>query len=648
MKTKHIFAGLALLLMAACASIGSPDGGIYDEIPPKVVSSSPLDRSVGVAARKMQIHFDEFIKLENANEKVIVSPPQIEPANIRADGKSIKITLYDSLRANTTYTIDFSDAIVDNNEGNPMGHYTYSFSTGGEIDTMEVSGAVLSAENMEPIKGMLVGLYPLDSLFNDSILRNQPFSRVSRTNGSGRFSIKGVKPGKYRAFALEDKDGDYLFSQKSERVAFLQDTFTTSCKWDVRMDTIWRDSTHYDSIRVIPYVHYYPDDLVLNAFLEAGQDQHLLKKERPNPDVIKLFFTAPADSLPIIKGINFDEKCLVVDASLYNDTITYWITDTAFTHREDTIKFELTFLETDTLGVLRPHTELIEEAPKVTWEKILKEKQKNIQEWQKQREKRMKKSKEPLPKEDNPYEIVFLDISAKPTGTLDPNQNVRYVAKQPIASADTTRMHFYKKQDSLWIPEPFLFLPDRDVKSYTLYAEWEQKCQYQFTIDSAAIVGVMGYPCKAIRNEFTVRSDDEYGSLFVRLILPKPSQAIVQLLSKADKSVAELPTGPEGRVDFFFIKPGDYYMRCFIDDDEDGVWDTGEYDKGVQPEQVFYFPKPIRIKAKWDVEQDWAPYDIPRIGQKPLEITKQKPDKEKKVKERNKERELKKQQEKRK
>lgn len=639
---------MALLLMAACASIGSPDGGIYDEIPPKVVASYPTDRSVGINEKKIRIRFDEYIKLMNANEKVIVSPPQIEPANIRADGKSVKIRLYDSLQANTTYTIDFSDAIVDNNEGNPMGYYTYSFSTGEEIDTMEVSGVVLNAADLEPVKGIFVGLYPVDSVFNDSILRNKPFSRVSRTNSSGWFCIKGIKQGKYCAFALEDKDGDFLFSQKSERIAFLQDTFTTSSKWDVRMDTIWRDSTHYDSIRVVPYVHYYPDNLVLNAFLEAGQDQHLLKAERPDPDVIKLFFTAPADSLPVIKGINFDEKCLVADASLNNDTITYWITDTAFTHREDTMKFELSFLETDSLGVLQPYTELMELAPKLTWEKISKEKQKKVQEWRKQREKLLKKAKEPLAPEENPYEKTFLDLSVKPSGSLDPNQNVRYVSKQPIARVDTTRMHLYVKQDSLWIPEPFLFLPDRDIKSYTLYAEWEQKHQYRFSIDSAAIVGIMGDPCKAIKNEFSVSSEDQYGSLFVHVIMPDTGQVIVQLMGKTDKCVATLPTDEKGRADFFFLKPAEYYLRCFLDSNRNGNWDTGEYDNGLQPEQVFYFPKPIQVKAKWDVEQDWAPLEIPRMSQKPKELTKQKADKQKTVKDRNKEREQKKQQEKRK
>ena len=638
-KTKHVLVGLGVLLIVACASIGSPDGGIYDEIPPKVISSSPADRSISVSARKMQIRFDEYIKLENANEKVIVSPPQLEPANIRAEGKSVKITLYDSLQENTTYTIDFGDAIVDNNEGNPMGNYTYSFSTGTEIDTMEVSGAVLNAQDLEPVKGMLVGLYPLDSLFSDSILSTKPFARVSRTNGSGRFSIKGVKPGKYRAFALEDKDGDFLFSQKSERIAILQDTFTTSCKWDLRMDTIRRDSTHYDSICAVPYVHYYPDDLVLNAFLEEGQDQHLLKLERPDPDILRLFFTAPADTLPVIRGLNFDEKCLVADASLRYDTITYWITDTAFTHREDTMKFELTFMETDSLGVLQLHTEMHEEVPKQTWQKIQKDKQKQIQDWKKQLEKRMKKSKEPLPPEENPYEKVFLELAAKPGGNIDPNQNIHYVAKQPIASADTTKMHLYVKEDTNWLPEPFLFLPDRDVKSYTLYAEWEQKRQYRFTIDSAAVVGVMGEKIKAIKNEFTVRSEDDYGSLFVHVMLPDTTRIIVQLLNRSDKCVAEVVAGSDGRADFFFLKPGDYYMRCYVDNDYDKEWDTGKYADARQPEMVFYFPKPIRIKAKWDVEQDWAPLEIPRLTQKPIEITKQKPDKEKNIKQRNKERE---------
>ena len=109
--------------------------------------------------KKVTINFNEFIKIENAQEKVIVSPPQLEQADIKAAGRRIIVELKDSLKENTTYTIDFADAIVDNNEGNPMGNYTFSFSTGDAIDTMEVSGYALNAADLEPIKGILVGLY---------------------------------------------------------------------------------------------------------------------------------------------------------------------------------------------------------------------------------------------------------------------------------------------------------------------------------------------------------------------------------------------------------------------------------------------------------------------------------------------------------
>ena len=645
MKPKLIYACLMALMLVACASMGTPDGGIYDEIPPKVVGTTPTDRSVNNTARKVQIRFDEYVKLENANEKVIVSPPQIEPANIRAVGKTVRVTLYDSLQANTTYTIDFSDAITDNNEGNPMGHYTYSFSTGTEIDTMEVAGTVLNAQDLEPVKGMLVGLYPIDSLYDDSLFRTKPLSRVSRTNGSGKFCIKGVKPGQYRAFALEDKDGNFVYSQKSERIAFLEDTFTVSCKPDERMDTIWADYAHtrYDTVMTVGYTHFYPDNLVLNAFLTEGQDQHLLKYERPTPDYMTLYFTAPADSLPIIRGLNFDEKMLAVDASLHNDTITYWFTDTTFTHHQDTAFFELTFLETDSLGQLQPHTEEKELAPKQTWEKIWKEQLSQIKDWQKQREKQQKRSKEPLKPQENPFEKTYLEFSAKASGSIDPNKNVHYIAKEPIAQVDTTRMHLYIKKDTDWLPEPFLFLPDRDVKAYTLYAEWEENRQYRFNIDSAAVVGVMGNVNKPVKTEFNVKGEDVYGSLFVHVFLPDTAAIYVQLCTKAGKQQAELKADKDGRADFFYITPGSYYLRCFVDRNGNGIWDTGDYDARLQPEQVYYFPQPIQVKAKWDIEQDWAPLDIDRTLQKPLEITKQKPDKQKSVKNRNEQREREKQ-----
>lgn len=635
---RYLTVTLFALLLAACASIGNPDGGRYDETPPKVLVSYPADKATNSDKKKISIAFDEYIKLENASEKVIVSPPQIETPNIRADGKRVRIDLYDSLQANTTYTIDFSDAIEDNNEGNPMGNYTYSFSTGDEIDTMEVAGTVLNAENLEPIKGIMVGLYPADTSFNDTILRSTPFKRVSRTNGSGKFSIKGVKPGKYHVFALKDADGNFLFNQKSEIIAFDTTTYTTSQGPDLRMDTVWRDSTHWDSIRAIPFTHYYPDDIVLRAFQEEGQDQHMLKNERLVPESFTLYFTAPADSLPKIKGLNFNDSCLVAEPTLLNDTITYWVTDTMFTYHQDTLAMTITYLETDTLGMLSPHTDTLEMAPKTTYEKLKKEKDKKIEDWEKEREKKLKKAKEPLPYEENPFLKTFLEITGKPAGSLDPNQNVVFTSNEPIASLDTTKMHFYLKKDSNLIPQPFLFLPvEGSLRSYTLYAEWETKQQYVFQVDSAAFLSILGNGSKAIKQEFRVRDEDEFGSIFVH-ITSKDSNVVVQIMSKGDKPMRTLRADEKGRADFYYMKPGDYYIRCFIDNNQNDKWDTGNYQEGKQPEEVFYFPKPLTVKAKWDLAQDWNPRLERLDKQKAMEITKQKPDKEKTVKDRNRKR----------
>ncbi len=635
---RYLTVTLFALLLAACASIGNPDGGRYDETPPKVLVSYPADKATNSDKKKISIAFDEYIKLENASEKVIVSPPQIEAPNIRANGKRVRIDLYDSLQANTTYTIDFSDAIEDNNEGNPMGNYTYSFSTGDEIDTMEVAGTVLNAENLEPIKGIMVGLYPADTSFNDTILRSTPFKRVSRTNGSGKFSIKGVKPGKYHVFALKDADGNFLFNQKSEIIAFDTTTYTTSQGPDLRMDTVWRDSTHWDSIRAIPFTHYYPDDIVLRAFQEEGQDQHMLKNERLVPESFTLYFTAPADSLPKIKGLNFNDSCLVAEPTLHNDTITYWVTDTMFIYHQDTLAMTITYLETDTLGMLSPHTDTLEMAPKTTYEKLKKEKDKKIEDWEKEREKKLKKAKEPLPYEENPFLKTFLEITGKPAGSLDPNQNVVFTSNEPIASLDTTMMHFYLKKDSNLIPQPFLFLPvEGSLRSYTLYAEWETKQQYVFQVDSAAFLSILGNGSKAIKQEFRVRDEDEFGSIFVH-ITSKDSNVVVQIMSKGDKPMRTLRADEKGRADFYYMKPGDYYIRCFIDNNQNDKWDTGNYQEGKQPEEVFYFPKPLTVKAKWDLAQDWNPRLERLDKQKAMEITKQKPDKEKTVKDRNRKR----------
>lgn len=643
-RYRFLFYIISSIIIAGCASIGSPDGGRYDEEPPQVVYANPADKATNTRQKKIKILFDEFIKLDNPNDKVTVSPPQKQVPNIQADGKSIKITLFDTLKSNTTYTIDFSDAIQDNNEGNPMGLYTYSFSTGETIDTMEVSGTVLNASNLEPIKGIMVGLYrqDKDSVWADSIFRTRSLERVARTNGSGKFSIKGVANGSYRAFALGDMDANFSYTQKSEQIAFDTTIYTTSNRPDLRPDTVWRDTSRYEKIKMTPYIHYLPDDIVLLAFLEDGQDRHLLKTERKTPEKFTLYFTAPSDSLPIINGHNFDAaKHLFVEASAKRDTITYWIPDTTVAY-QDTLKFDLTYLDTDSLGQLVLHTDsCLELVAKQTHAKIERERQKKIDEWNAKRAKMEKKAKKPLAHENNPFETTYMELQVKPGGTIDPNQNLRMTFSEPIAAIDTSRIEFVQKVDSEYVSMPYLLLPDSISPSlYTLYAEWEPKATYELRADSLTFTSILGHNAQTFRSTIRVRATEEFGSLYLNLNnmrLKDGEVAYVELLGKND-SPQRREEVRDGKVDFYYLKPADYYLRLFIDRNGDGKWTTGNYDQQLQPEEVFYFPRPITIRANWEMEQAWDVRGIARDKQKPAAITKQKPDKQKTIKNRNAER----------
>ena len=176
---------LCLILLAGCARMGTPDGGWFDETPPHIVKTVPGKNATQVTNKKVSIYFDEFVKIADASQNVIVSPPQLEMPDIKAIAKKIQVTLKDTLKPNTTYTIDFSDAITDFTEDNPLGNYTYAFSTGDQIDTLQVAGYVIDASNLEPVKGILVGLY--DDLA-DSAFHTKPMARVARTDINGHFS----------------------------------------------------------------------------------------------------------------------------------------------------------------------------------------------------------------------------------------------------------------------------------------------------------------------------------------------------------------------------------------------------------------------------------------------------------------------------
>ena len=239
-------------MLWSCANIGSPSGGPRDYTPPVVLKSNPTPRSVNFKGKKVTIQFDEIVAIKDQQKKVVISPAQKEPATIRSLGRTVEVIFNEDLIPNTTYTIDFSDAIEDNNEGNRLDGYCFSFATGESIDTMSVSGMVLRACDLEPMQHVMVGLH---SNLDDSAFTKQQFERISRTNDKGEFTVQGVKPGKYHIFALNDMDGNYRMS-RSEDYAFLDEIVVPSVREFTSQDTTFTFGHRVDTVVTATHTEY--------------------------------------------------------------------------------------------------------------------------------------------------------------------------------------------------------------------------------------------------------------------------------------------------------------------------------------------------------------------------------------------------------
>lgn len=646
---KYLIFLLTITSVASCARMGAPDGGWYDETPPRVVSTYPSDRGINSKSNKVIINFDEYIKLENASEKVVISPPQAEMPEINAAGRRIIVELKDQLKDNTTYTIDFSDAIVDNNESNPLGNYTYSFSTGNQIDTLEVSGTVLAAENLEPVKGTLVGLYKLsdnqvDSIKNgtpvsefDWMFSQEPLLRVSRTDSRGHFVIRGIAPGSYRVVALTDMDGNFMYSQAAEAIGYNYDIVVPTCAPDMRQDTIWSDTIHIRDIKQVPYTHFRPDNIVLRQFVKEQVDRFFLKTERKEANMFQLFFSGPSHMLPQIKGLNFDETdAFVVEYTPKLDTITYWIKDSALINM-DTLRVIVNYDATDSLGNLAVVNDTSEILSKQPYEKRQKQLKKEIEEWKKNLEKKRKRGEEVT---DTIYRSKPLEPKYEFNQQIAPDQSIYINIPTPIAKIDTSAIHLYIKQDDKWYNDRFA-LRQRQTENATprnleIIAEWRAGAEYSFEVDTLAFTDIYGNTSNPYKSGIKVKTEDEFSSLFVKPHYPDMDSLsiIIQMIDNSEKVIKQSLV-IDGTAEFYYVVPGDYYLRAIIDTNNNGKWDTGNFDENLQPEEVYYYSEKVSCREKWDVTREWNLQARPLDKQKPGAITKQKADKQKTIKQRN-------------
>ncbi|MDT0646852.1 Ig-like domain-containing protein [Zunongwangia sp. F260] len=219
-----------LLTLVQCAKKGMPEGGPRDEEPPEFIRANPENYTTNFSKEEIRIFFDEYVKLKNPQQQVIISPPMSPRPSILPLGtarRDVQIEIFDTLQENTTYTINFGKSIIDNNESNPLNYFKYVFSTGDYIDSLEVGGTVEDAYLKKPADFISVFLYEVDSTFSDSVVYQQTPRYVTYTRDSTNiFQLENLKAGTYQMIAIMDENDNYLFNPRNEKIGFVEDFIT--------------------------------------------------------------------------------------------------------------------------------------------------------------------------------------------------------------------------------------------------------------------------------------------------------------------------------------------------------------------------------------------------------------------------------------
>ena len=604
---------VAAAVMVACANMGRPEGGPRDELPPVYVRSNPAMGQLNFNGNKITVDFDENIQLDDALNKIVVSPAQRNTPAISSNGRRVTIELRDTIMPNTTYTIDFADAVKDLNEGNVLDGFAMDFATGDTIDTLRISGMVFEARTLEPAQGMLVGVY---SNTSDTAISTLPFERITKTNQLGQFTLRNLKAGSYRVYALNDINRDYHWD-RSEDVAFYDVTISPTSEPTVVTDTLTRSTGERDSLVTRNATRFLPDDLLLTWFNEGYTSQYLKDYKRPERNKITFQFGAKSDTLPILRLLNThragDEISTwsTLDASPTLDTLTYWISDTSLVSL-DSITIEATYLRTDTLDNLTWGTDTLKF---------------NMRPEKKKKEKKKKNDEE----EDSIPPVPHMELRISSGNSQDLHKGLTLTAGTPIQRFDTTAVKLEIQVDTLWyniVPPSFSRPEPLHPMVFTAPYKWEEGSKYRLTIDSAAVVDIYGLDNVQLVHEFTTKKSDDYSAISFNVSGLDGRKGIVEVLSSSDKPVAAAPVNGS-LATIQYLSPGTYYARLFIDANDDGEWTTGSIADSIQPEEVYYYPKKINLKKNWTIEQSWNINELPVDQQKPQEIKKNKPKRKK-------------------
>ncbi len=567
-----------VIFFSQCAKIAAPTGGPKDETPPVLIKSKPEKYTRNYNKKEFELYFDEFVQLKDMQKKLIISPPTENKPQVINKGKSLEILFEDDLRENTTYTINFADAIVDNNEGNAIPMFEFVFSTGNDLDSLSLSGLVIDAFTDSPVEGAFALLY--DNLNDSAPLLEVPYY-VSKSNEFGQFTINNIKIDTFNLFILIDKNMNYKFDLPGESFGFI-DTLVQFSYEEIEInDTITEDS-------IINTIHkgYFTDYFTVFTFLEEFKLQYLSNNERSDRRKLSFVFNRPLFDSVRIEPVYFqpEENWFIKEKHIVNDSVDFWITDTAVIN-SDTLNIALYY------DVFDSTDQLITKADTV----YLRFREKSTG--------RLKRKKEQ--EEIKEIEKLIIKPFIKNKGTLPLSSNYIIETDHPLSAVDPSKISLFQLVDTIEVKKSFNFEKHHFyLRKYILNTAWEEGANYRLFIEPNAFIDIYDLTTDSLEFKFKTPTIDTYGKLLLNMKGVK-SPLIIQLLNSKDLVVMEKYTNADGIVTFEYINPAAYKLKLIYDNNGNKIWDTGNYLKKIQPEHVLYFQGEVNIRANWDVEQEW-------------------------------------------
>lgn len=599
-----IYRILTIILVAAyslhtssCASTkAAPSGGPKDTIPPVVVAMVPAENNVSfpIEDGKIEIEFDEYVVIKDANQNILLSPPLKKQVKTKIKGKSVIVSFPEPLDSNQTYSLSFGESIVDNNEGNPYYGLTYSFSTGNEVDSMMLSGTVVDATSLFPIANATVALYLQAK--DSTVMTTRP-DAVARSDKWGYFTVKNLKRLPYHVFAFTDGNTNNRYDQGSETIAFIDTTITP-------VKVMGPDSPelkYYDPKDTMACLSR-PVEVELLVFRENSKVQFIREDSRFSRRGMGIRFNASdviIDSIGI-DGISNDR--LITQKNITNDSLTIWIK--GGNKIADTLSLAIKYHKSDSTGTLVPTVEKLKMVAPI----------------EKKQQRRGAKQNAERGKSDKPEKRKdLLEVIVTADNKMVEQEGITLEFKEPLAIMTMDSIKFKMKNPKM-IESNVEYTMVQDSLDMTKYVirpveRFIKGNDYQLVIPKATFKDINGFTNDSIDTRIVLPTDENLSILTLEM-RNVDARYIVELINPSRSQVfRKYIISDDCDLEFPYLTAGDYSIRITEDKNNNGIIDTGEMLIRKQPEKVVLYKLDdgkdiIKIAERTELVQT---VDIPKM-----------------------------------